>query len=51
MTLLSVSAGGLEELGAPVLAFSAAVSFPVSLGGMAAWTGISPSDSEELWLL
>ena len=28
-----------------------AVSFPVSFDGMAARTGISPSDSEELWLL
>ena len=32
------------------LGFFVAVSFPVSLDGMAAWTGISPLDSQELWL-
>ena len=42
--------GGLEELGALVLASIVAVFFPVSFDSMAAQTGISPSDSKELWL-
>ena len=51
MTLLSASGGGFEEIGTLILASFVAVSFPVSLSGVAAWTGISPSDSQELWLL
>ena len=50
MTLLSASGGGWEELGALVLAPFVTVSFPVYFDGAATWTGISPSDSEELWL-
>ena len=38
-------------LGALILASSVAVSFLVSFDGVAARTGISPSDSKELWLL
>ena len=51
MALLSVFRGGWEELRALILASFVAVFFPISFKGAAARTGISPSDSKELWLL